>query len=166
MIGQRVQIGVMGMVGRLEVGRRRRRFTSGGNSTQRAGRLIVTEIRALIRKPFVNGGKRSKSQMEKFLIAISTRLGYTKYIHGKGVVGMTTTIQKWGNSQGIRIPKFILESLNWTGSERLVVSAEDDKIIIERAERRKNIKELFADYHEEYTPIEIDWGEPVGDEVW
>ncbi len=79
---------------------------------------------------------------------------------------MTTTIQKWGNSQGIRIPKFILESLNWTGSERLVVSAEDDKIIIERAERRKNIKELFADYHEEYTPIEIDWGEPVGEEVW
>ena len=79
---------------------------------------------------------------------------------------MTTTIQKWGNSQGIRIPKFILETLNWTGSERLVVSAGDDKIIIERAERRKNIKELFADYHEEYTPIEIDWGEPVGEEVW
>ena len=79
---------------------------------------------------------------------------------------MTTTIQKWGNSQGIRIPKFLLDALNWTGSERLVVSAEDDKIVIERAEKRKNIKELFADYHEEYTLIEIDWGGPVGEEVW
>ena len=40
------------------------------------------------------------------------------------------------------------------------------EIIIEKAESRKNIKELFADYHGEYTPIEIDWGEPVGEEVW
>ena len=85
---------------------------------------------------------------------------------GKEVVEKTTTIQKRGNSQGIRIPKFLLDALNWTGSERLVVSAEDDKIVIERAEKRKNIKELFADYHEEYTPIEIDWGGPVGEEVW
>ena len=79
---------------------------------------------------------------------------------------MTTTIQKWGNSQWIRIPKFILETLHWSGSEQLVVTAKDDKIIIEKAESRKNIKELFADYHGEYTPIEIDWGEPVGEEVW
>ena len=79
---------------------------------------------------------------------------------------MTTTIQKWGNSQGIRIPKFILDALHWSGSEQLVVTVEDDKIIIEKAEKRKNIKELFADYHGEYTPIEIDWGEPVGEEVW
>ena len=46
---------------------------------------------------------------------------------------MTTTIQKWGNSQGIRIPKFILETLHWSGSEQLVVTAKDDKIIIEKA---------------------------------
>jgi antitoxin MazE len=46
------------------------------------------------------------------------------------------------------------------------VTAENDKIIIEKAEKRKNIKELFAGYHGEYTHIEIDWGEPVGEEVW
>lgn len=79
---------------------------------------------------------------------------------------MTTTIQKWGNSQGIRIPKFILESLHWNGSEQLVVTAENDKIVIEKAEKRKNIRELFADFHGEYTSVEIDWGEPVGEEVW
>lgn len=79
---------------------------------------------------------------------------------------MTTTIQKWGNSQGIRIPKFILEALHWSGSEQLVVTAENDKIVIEKAEKRKNIRELFADFYGEYTPIEIDWGEPVGEEVW
>ena len=79
---------------------------------------------------------------------------------------MTTKIQKWGNSQGIRIPKFILEAVHWNGTERLVMNAENDKIIIERAEKRKNIQELFADFPDEYTTVEINWGEPVGEEVW
>lgn len=79
---------------------------------------------------------------------------------------MITTIQKWGNSQGIRIPKFILDAVNWSLNEQLVMSAENDKIIIERASKRKNIKELFADFNEDYTPIDIDWGDPVGEEVW
>lgn len=46
------------------------------------------------------------------------------------------------------------------------MTAENDKIVIEKAEKRKNIRELFADFHGEYTPVEIDWGEPVGEEVW
>ena len=79
---------------------------------------------------------------------------------------MTTSIQKWGNSQGIRIPKFLLEAVQWRENERLVVSAEKDKIIIMKAEKRKTIKELFADYQGGYMPVEIDWGEPAGDEVW
>ena len=41
----------------------------------------------------------------------------------------------------------------------------DDKVI-EKETKRKNIKELFADYEGEHTPTEIDWGEPVGNEVW
>lgn len=79
---------------------------------------------------------------------------------------MTTKIQKWGNSQGIRIPKSILQEIHWTGNERIVIRAENDKIIIERAEKRKNIKELFADFHGEYTPVKMDWGDPVGEEVY
>ena len=79
---------------------------------------------------------------------------------------MTTSIQKWGNSQGVRIPKFLLEAVQWSENERLVMSAEKDKIIITKADKRKNIRELFADYQGDYTPVEIDWGEPAGDEVW
>lgn len=79
---------------------------------------------------------------------------------------MNTTIQKWGNSQGIRIPKFLLEALNWSGNEELTVSAKDDKIIIERADKRKNINELFYGFNEEYYPEDVDWGKPKGDEIW
>ena len=79
---------------------------------------------------------------------------------------MITTIQKWGNSQGIRLPKVILETVNWSGNEELVIKAEHDKLIIEKAEKRKNIKELFSEFDGEYTPLDINWGEPTGEEIW
>ena len=79
---------------------------------------------------------------------------------------MTTTIQKWGNSQGIRIPKSILDTVNWSENEEIVILIKDEKIVIEKAKNRKNIKELFKDYKGKYEPSEIDWGEPVGDEIW
>ena len=71
---------------------------------------------------------------------------------------MTTTIQKWGNSQGIRIPKFLLDAVQWSDDEQLVLSADKNKIIIEKAEPRKNIMELFANFDGEYVPVEMDWG--------
>ena len=59
---------------------------------------------------------------------------------------MTTTVQKWGNSQGIRIPKVLLDTLNWSDNEELILSADESRLVIEKANSRKNIKELFADF--------------------
>ena len=73
---------------------------------------------------------------------------------------MTTMIQKWGNSQGVRIPKVILDSVNWSENEKIVIIVDNGKLVIEKAKeehKRKNIKELFKDYKEDYTPVEIDW---------
>lgn len=79
---------------------------------------------------------------------------------------MSTTIQKWGNSQGIRIPKSILDVLHWKEDEEVELFAQENKIIIKKPEKRKNIKDLFADFDGEYVPVEIDWGEPQGKEIW
>ena len=81
---------------------------------------------------------------------------------------MTTTIQKWGNSQGVRIPKIILDSVNWSENEQIVINVEDGKLVMEKAKehKRKNIKELFEGYKGDYEPIEIDWGEAKGEEIW
>ena len=68
---------------------------------------------------------------------------------------MTTMIQKWGNSQGVRIPKVILDSVNWSENEKIVIIVDNGKLVIEKAKeehKRKNIKELFKDYKEDYTP--------------
>lgn len=81
---------------------------------------------------------------------------------------MTISIQKWGNSQGIRLPKLLLDSMGWSETEKLNVTEDNGRIIIEKAaaETRKNIKELFEDYDGGYTPEEIDWGTAEGNEIW
>src|SRR5690554_1825313 len=81
---------------------------------------------------------------------------------------MTTKIQKWGNSQGIRLPKYLLESIDWKDNEQINIKTEEGKIILEKTikEKRKNIKELFAEFDDQYTPIDIDWGKPIGKEIW
>lgn len=78
----------------------------------------------------------------------------------------TTTIQKWGNSQGVRIPKSLLDMLQWADNEQLILSTDKNKIILEKAEPRKNIMELFENYDGEYIPVDVDWGQPVGEEIW
>ena len=81
---------------------------------------------------------------------------------------MTTTIQKWGNSQGVRIPKIILDSVNWSENEQIVIIVDNGKLVIEKAKenKRKNIKELFKDYKGNYESVKVDWGEPKGEEIW
>ena len=79
---------------------------------------------------------------------------------------MITTLQKWGNSQGIRIPKAILDTMNWHENEEINMTTKNNKIIIEKSKRRKNIIELFDGYEGEYEANELDWGDPKGEEIW
>lgn len=97
-------------------------------------------------------------------------MGYTMYIRFKEVLIMITVIQKWGNSHGIRIPKYILDAMNWQGNEQVEIVADEEKIVIKKANlnhrERRNINELFDGFTGTYKPIEIEWGEPVGKEIW
>ena len=81
---------------------------------------------------------------------------------------MTSKIQKWGNSQGIRIPKYLLDALGWSDVEEIIIHAEQNRIVIEKAVPQKHLKidELFENYTGDYQPNEIDWGETKGEEVW
>jgi len=82
---------------------------------------------------------------------------------------MITTIQKWGNSQGVRLPKNILENANMLETFEVEIISEKNNIIIRPLtvkKKHKCIQELFAGYDEEYKTKEIDWGSPKGDEIW
>jgi antitoxin MazE len=43
---------------------------------------------------------------------------------------MTAMISKWGNSQGLRVSKEILESLHLSVGDKVNVHVKDEKIII------------------------------------
>ena len=79
----------------------------------------------------------------------------------------TATIQKWGNSQGIRLPRFILDEAQLGTNEAVKIEVAGGAIIIKKAEeKRKSIKELFEGYEGDCSCKEIDWGKPVGNEIW
>ena len=78
---------------------------------------------------------------------------------------MATTIQKWGNSQGLRFPKSILEEAQIQVGDEVSLSVQDGKIVVEPVHPTRgkySIQELVArmpvDYLD-YQPPEVDWGE-------
>jgi len=81
---------------------------------------------------------------------------------------MQTTITKWGNSQGIRIPKFLLASVDLTENDTVEVVAENDRIVIKKCAQkraRKTLEERIAEYDGEYVWEEWDTGPSVGNEI-
>lgn len=81
---------------------------------------------------------------------------------------MKTAIVKWGNSQGVRLPKHLLESADISEQDSLELIVENHRIIIKKAEQqsRKTIRERFLDFSEPYDVEMIDWGKPAGKEIW
>ena len=75
-------------------------------------------------------------------------------------------IQKWGNSQGIRIPKKMLETLNLKVNDSISIEEEDCLKIKKIEIELSNIEKLFLNYDGEYEKIDLDWDNEVGKEIW
>ncbi len=77
------------------------------------------------------------------------------------------TISKWGNSQGIRIPKKYLDQLGLKIGEKVDIKIEDGKIVIIPLKNKRkpkiDINHLFKEDYEENK--EFEWGQ-VGKEIW
>ena len=84
---------------------------------------------------------------------------------------METTTSYWGNALGLRIPRALQEISNITDKTRVRIEAEPDKLIITKIKEPKKHTTL-AERLKMYPVIdfiqedEIDWGKPVGDEIW
>ncbi len=81
---------------------------------------------------------------------------------------MQATIQKWGNSQGIRIPKAFLEALGMMENDLVELTRVDDNIVIKKVKKQNDLTldDIFKDYDGESAAENFDWGSPVGKEVW
>ncbi|MCH7681455.1 AbrB/MazE/SpoVT family DNA-binding domain-containing protein [candidate division KSB1 bacterium] len=82
---------------------------------------------------------------------------------------MLSKVQKWGNSQGIRIPKNLLENSHINVGEEVDITVQEGKIIVESTNKirgRYDIRDLVSQMPKDYKPKEENWGAPMGREIW
>lgn len=80
---------------------------------------------------------------------------------------MQVQIKQWGNSQGIRISRELLQEANVGINDILDVKVSNGKITLVKSFRHKTLEERAAEYGGKLDlDGEYDWGEPMGREVW
>ncbi|MEG0765443.1 MAG: AbrB/MazE/SpoVT family DNA-binding domain-containing protein [Pseudoflavonifractor sp.] len=88
---------------------------------------------------------------------------------------MYASIQKWGNSQGLRLPKALLEGLGLRENDRVELIQSGDLLTIKKADsvpHRSLEERLTAFYGKPMEEIqrqesrELDWGRAEGGEAW
>lgn len=82
---------------------------------------------------------------------------------------MLAKIQKWGNSQGLRLAKNILAEAQVEVGDEVNLSVKSGVIMVAPAKRirgRYKLEELVAEIPENYQNSKVEWGNPVGKEVW
>jgi antitoxin MazE len=82
---------------------------------------------------------------------------------------MITKVQKWGNSQGLRLSKELLADVDIGVGDAVDVAVRDGALVVTPARRVRgalSLEELVSRIPKGYKPEELDWGAPVGREVW
>ncbi|KAF1303511.1 AbrB/MazE/SpoVT family DNA-binding domain-containing protein [Enterococcus sp. JM9B] len=84
----------------------------------------------------------------------------------------TLPVKKWGNSNGIRLSKHIMNFLGMETDDEIIIETEvingRKRVILEQVIPSEfTIEELFKDFHSEPFHTELqDLGEAVGNEKW
>lgn len=82
---------------------------------------------------------------------------------------MLVKVQKWGNSQGIRLSKEVLAEANILVGDELEIVTTKEQIVIKPVRKirgKYDLKDLVSQIPSNYKVQEEDWGSPVGLEVW
>ena len=80
---------------------------------------------------------------------------------------MRASVEKWGNSLAVRIPKAIAEESRLTKGSAVELSLVDWKVVLTPHRRRKySLAELLGKVTKRNRPSEWDTGKPVGKEAW
>jgi len=79
---------------------------------------------------------------------------------------MVTTIQRWGNSLAIRIPKAFAAQAQLNENSGVEISVEGDRIVVTAARREWMLDELVPKITSSNQHSEIQWGDRTGKEGW
>jgi antitoxin MazE len=84
-----------------------------------------------------------------------------------GQAMMKAKLQKWGNSQGLRLSKQTLDLADFAVGDEVEVVVGDSQILIRKTPRpRYDLAELVSRIPKGYQVEEVDLGPPVGREEW
>jgi len=80
---------------------------------------------------------------------------------------MQVQVKKWGNSASVRIPATVMAAASIAIDQAVDVREENGRIIIEPIRAPSfDLSELLGRMTPETFPDEVDFGAPVGQEVW
>ena len=80
---------------------------------------------------------------------------------------MKATIQKWGNSLALRIPKSFAAHSRIEQGSVVDLSLDNGRMIVEPTQEQEfSLEDLLAQVTRKNLHSEVDFGVPVGKEVW
>lgn len=82
---------------------------------------------------------------------------------------MLLKIQKWGNSQGLRLSKHLLEDAQLDVGDEVEVTVNDGVMVVKPIKKirgRYKLEDLVVRMPQDDEAVEVDLGEPVGREIW
>jgi len=82
---------------------------------------------------------------------------------------MITKVQKWGNSQGVRLSKDLLLDAEIDVGDAVHVAIREGALVITPVRRVRggyDLRQLVSRIPKGHKPERLDWGPPVGREVW
>jgi antitoxin MazE len=80
---------------------------------------------------------------------------------------MRTVVKKWGNSASVRIPASIMKAARLDLDEAVDVREEGGRVVIEPVRHKEyDLAQLLKGITRKNLHQEIDFGGPVGKEVW
>ena len=82
---------------------------------------------------------------------------------------MLVKVQKWGNSQGIRLSKEVLAEANILVGDELEILTTKEQIVIKPIRKirgKYDLKDLVSQIPSNYKVQGENWGSHVGLEVW
>lgn len=79
---------------------------------------------------------------------------------------MEVTIQKWGNSLAIRIPRSYAKDINLKQGTCVDLRKKDNKIVIASKKSKLNLRQLLSKVTDENIHGEKFAGDGVGKEIW
>ena len=76
-----------------------------------------------------------------------------------------STVQKWGNSLGVRVPKVYADRIGLHEGAEVDISLRDGQLVITPARKIYTLDALLAACTPANRPEPIDWGPDVGAEI-